>query len=250
MNIKLLKKFNEVEKKHWWWEGRRKLLRDLLSKKRSRKILDVGCGTGETLSFLQKTFPKAELYGVDLSQVAVKYAKSRGHKKIFRASALKLPFKKDFFDTILILDVLEHIKNHQKVIYEAKRVLKNKGQIVITSPSLSFLWSDHDRMQGHHRRYTPREIRKLARNANLKASFISYFNFIFSFPIIAIRLLGKIRLFKFLLSYDNGFNYNIIYYPIFNLLLEKIFIFEISLLKFIKYPWGISIVAVLTKENK
>lgn len=250
MNIKLLKKFNEVEKRHWWWEGRRRLLKILLSKKEPEKILDIGCGTGETLSFLRKVFPEAELYGIDLSPVAVKYAKSRGHQKIFRASALKLPFKKNFFDTILILDVLEHIKNHQKVIFEANRVLKNEGQIIITSPALSFIWSNHDKRQGHQRRYTQKEIRELARNANLKVSFINYFNFFFSFPIIVIRLLGKVKSFKFLLSYNNGFNYNIIYYPIFNLLLEKIFIFEIFLLKFIRYPWGISIIAVLTKGNK
>ncbi len=53
MDDGLLRKFNEVETIHWWWSGRRELLKLLLKNKRPTKILDVGCGTGETLSFIK-----------------------------------------------------------------------------------------------------------------------------------------------------------------------------------------------------
>src|SRR3990172_12360899 len=110
MNDSLLAKFNDVERLHWWWEGRRVLIKMLLGNRKYKKILDIGCGTGETLTYLKTIYPKSDLYGVDLSGEAVKYAKKRGHKNIRKANALKLPFKNNFFDAVLFLDVLEHIK--------------------------------------------------------------------------------------------------------------------------------------------
>lgn len=249
MDDSLLEHFNRVEKYHWWWAGRRELLKMLIGNDNPKRILDVGCGTGETLTFLKSIYPRAELYGVDSSSKAVAFSKSRGHKNVIKARAETLPFReKDFFDLVLLLDVLEHIKDHQKAIDEAKRVLRKGGKIIITSPGLSFIWSPHDEKQGHQRRYTRREIRTLARNANMNVKFISYFNFFLSPPIIAVRLLGKLKKFRSLTDYDRGFNFDIAFKPFVNSFLKTIFIPEIKLLRFIRYPFGISIVALLEKR--
>ena len=248
MNELLLEKFNRIEKTHWWWEGRRALLSLLIPNRKTQRILDVGCGTGETLSFLKRKFPKSRLYGVDNSAQAVKYSRSRGHENIYKANAQQLPFKDNYFDSILFLDVLEHIKDHQKAINEAKRVLKKRGKIIITSPGLSFIWSHFDENQGHERRYTRKDIRRLAYKANLKVEFISYFNFFLSPPIIAIRLLGRIKPLSYLSDYDRGFNFEIAFKPVINNILKRIFVFEITLLQFIKYPIGVSIASVFCKE--
>lgn len=247
MNDNLLHKFNKIEKQHWWWEGRRELIKLLLKGRNPKRILDVGCGTGETLSFLKALFPKAQLYGIDSSQEAVKYSKSRGHLKIYKAEATKLPFKNETFDTVLYLDVLEHIKNDRKAIKEAKRVLKKGGSIIITAPGLSFIWSDHDAKQGHRKRYTRRDIKKLAKSENLGTPFISYFNFFLSPPIIIIRLLSRLKPFKELANYDRSVNYDIANLGLANSILGFIFVNEIKALKFIKYPIGISVGAKLEK---
>lgn len=243
----LLRKFNEVETVHWWWEGRRELVRNLLKGKRQKRILDIGCGTGETLSFLHTLYPDAKLYGVDTSATAIRFSKKRGHKNILKAKAEKLPFKDNFFDTVLFLDVLEHIPDDQKVVHEAKRVLKKGGCIIITSPALSFIWSEHDTKQGHKRRYTRRQIRSLAKNASLKTSFISYFNFLFSAPIIAIRLLSRFRPFSSFADYDSGINFDIAKIGYLNGIMKYLFVREIRWLKLISYPIGISIGAKLVK---
>lgn len=249
MDDHLLRKFNEIETIHWWWAGRREFIKLLLKGKKPSKILDVGCGTGETLTFLKTLFPKAKLYGVDTSTTAIKFSKARGHKNILKSTAAKLPYKDNTFDVILFLDVLEHIKDDQSVIIEAKRVLKKGGCIIITSPGLSFIWSAHDTEQGHQRRYTRREIRRLANGASLKTSFISYFNFILSPPIITIRLLSRLKPFRSFADYDRGINFDIAKVGLLNKTMEHIFVNEVRALKYIRYPFGISIGAKLIKTK-
>jgi ubiquinone/menaquinone biosynthesis C-methylase UbiE len=248
MDDKLLNRFNRVEKRHWWWEGRRELVKNLLRGIKPENILDIGCGTGETLSFLKKLYSKADLYGIDMSQKAVKYTKQKGHRNVYRGDSIKLPFKNNFFDVVLFLDVLEHIQNDKKAINEAKRVLKKNGIIIITAPALSFIWSKHDSGQGHQRRYTRTAIRKLARDNKLTTTFISYFNFFLSPPIILIRTLSNIPFLGWLSNYDSGMNYEIAFLALPNKILKSIFIFEIDLLRYIKYPIGISIAAKFTKN--
>lgn len=243
----LLEKFNDIERIHWWWEGRRELVKLMLLNKKPKNILDVGCGTGETLSFLKDLYPRAKLYGVDTSQKAINYSKKRGHKNIYKSNANKLPFKDGLFDIILFLDVLEHIKDDQSVIDEAKRVLKKGGTILITSPGLSFIWSEHDTKQGHKRRYTRRAIRKLAKTASLKDEFVSYFNFFLSPPIILIRLLSNLPKFKKFSDYDSGINYDIAKKGFPNSILRFIFVNEVRMIKYLRYPVGISVVAKLRK---
>jgi len=241
----LLEKFNQIEKTHWWWEGRRRLIRNLLKGRTYKRILDVGCGTGETLSFLKTIFPKAELYGIDTSSQAIKYTKSRGHQNVKKANALNLPFDDGFFDATLILDVMEHIDDDLKVIKEAKRILRRNGRIIITAPALPFIWCEHDTNQGHKRRYTRRRIIKLAKEANLKVNFLSYFNFIFSLPIITMRLLSRLKPLRSLSNYDNRVNFDIVQISLLNSILMFLFIHEIRMVKYFKYPFGISVVAML-----
>lgn len=247
MNEDLLGKFNEVEKFHWWWAGRQELIKDLLIKQKPQKILDVGCGTGETLTFLKRIFPKAKLQGVDYLPEAVSYTRSRGHSAK-RADALNLPFPDASFDVVLLLDVIEHIKNDSGAIREAKRVLKSGGVIVLTAPALQFIWSAHDIGQGHERRYTRHMLMRLAAKNEMTVPFISYFNFFLSPIVIAIRLFSRLPIFSRLGQYDSRLNYQLAHQKLVNNLLKFIFISEIKMLKLIRYPIGISIAVKMRKS--
>ncbi len=247
MDEGLLDRFHAIEEKHWWWAGRRRLVGMLLAADHPQKMLDIGCGTGETLTYLHQLYPRAQLYGIDTSDAAVRYSKNRGHRHIYKASALKLPFPDKFFDAVLFLDVLEHIARDKQALLESKRVLKPGGKIIITGPALQFIWSRHDTRQGHVRRFTRRQIRALARSVGLDVVFISYFNFIFSPVIISVRLLSKLPFLAKLSDYDNGINFDIADYGLVNSLLTKLFVTEINQLKYLHYPWGISLGASLKK---
>lgn len=247
MSEKLLDHFNQVESTHWWWEGRRQLLYQLLAQQQTNKVLDIGCGTGETLTYLKKTFPNIKVYGVDQSAMAVKYAQSRRHKNVYRGNALKLPFKDNTFDAVLLLDVVEHIKDDVKALCEAKRVLKTTGVIIITSPALNFIWSDHDTNQGHQRRYTKSSLNELAKKCQLQVIYLGYFNFFLSPLIIPIRLLSRLKYFNHLSSYDSRVNFGISKVGPLNNFLKTLFTAEIRLLPILSYPIGISVGALLRK---
>jgi len=247
MNDDLLQKFNEVERFHWWWAGRQELVKNLLTPEQPKKILDIGCGTGETLTYLKTQFPKTQMQGIDLSPEAVKFTLKRGHKAK-KSAATKLPFKDNTFDAILLLDVIEHIKDDYAVIKEAKRVLKPGGVIVLTAPALQFIWTSFDENQGHFRRYNRHRLIDIATKNKLKINFLSYFNFVLSPMVIAIRLLTKLPGLKKHGEYDSRLNYKIAYNKLVNTILKTLFITEIKLLKFIHYPIGISVAIKLQKK--
>jgi len=246
MNEKLLEYFNNIEQHHWWWEGRREILRQELPRKEGLKVLDIGCGTGETMTFVKSFLDSPKVVGVDNSQVAVNFAKKRGHL-VYKVDALKLPFPDNSFDVILLLDVIEHIKDDISFLSEAKRVLKKGGKIIVTAPALQFIWSKHDTGQGHQRRYTRHMIKDLAESCRLKLTRLSYFNFFLSPAIIAIRLLSRLPLFSKFGEYDSDLNYKVADKNIVNSILKTIFVSEIKLMKFVGYPIGISVCAIFLK---
>lgn len=248
MNDKLLRTFDKVESNHWWWAGRRHLLKILSGEDKPVKILDVGCGTGQTLIFLKSLFPKSELFGIDPTPLAIKFAKKHGLKHVRKGRAEKLPYKDAAFDLVLMLDVIEHIKDDYQAVKEAKRVLRRGGKLIVTTPALSFIWSNHDKNQGHYRRYTRHRLRDLAVANRLKINFVSYFNFFLSPIIIPIRLLGNLKIFSGLNNYDSKLNYSVAEKTLVNTLLKELFIFEISLLRWIRYPIGISIAGEFVKR--
>ncbi|MBI3103874.1 methyltransferase domain-containing protein [Candidatus Daviesbacteria bacterium] len=249
MNAYLIDKFTEIEDFHWWFEGRRQILSKIFKKFLQKKledvvILDIGCGTGSNIKFLSNF---GNVHGIDNMKLAIDYCKKKGAKKVKLANACKLPYRNRMFDVVVFLDVLEHIENDELAIKEAKRVLKKNGLIIITVPALPIIWSQHDSMQNHHRRYRRDEIESLAENANLKILNMVFFNFLLSFPIVIIRFLSKISLFKGLGEHDSQLNFNLAKIRIINKILLTIFKTEIAFSKFINYPFGISLLAVIKK---
>lgn len=247
MNKYLLKKFNKIERYHWWWKGRQNILKMFIPDKKNLKILDIGCGTGETILFLNGYLKQPNITGLDSSKLAIKFCKER-NLNVKNSNATKLPFKSCSFDCVLLLDVLEHINDDGATLIEARRVLKDGGRIYITVPALQFIWSDHDTGQGHKRRYSLAKMNKVSTMANLKVIKSSYFNFFLSPIIIIVRVIGNIFPFTRLNEYDSKINYNVAKHNILNSILSRIFITETSLLKNISLPFGISIFTILEKQ--
>lgn len=100
----------------------------------NKKVLDLGCGTGYGSGLLYKE--GNEVYGIDVSQKAVDYAKRNypGPKYIC-CSAERLPFKNNYFDAVILFDVIEHVGNPERTLDEIYRVLKEDGDLFISTPN-------------------------------------------------------------------------------------------------------------------
>lgn len=101
-------------------------------------VLDVGCGTGQIVKFLNDS--GFDAYGCDVSKIAVKMGrKLNGRKKIVHATASKLPFKDRTFDLVISISMIEHITQNQvtKFLQESKRVLRSGGYIFLVTPNFA-----------------------------------------------------------------------------------------------------------------
>jgi ubiquinone/menaquinone biosynthesis C-methylase UbiE len=110
----------------------------ILSKHLNGKVLDVGCGIGDFISFRKNTI------GVDVNELLVKFNMEKGRKVFLIEPAGKLPFKNEHFDSILLDNVLEHIDDPKSLLNEIYRLLKPKGILLVGVPGEKGFKSDKD----------------------------------------------------------------------------------------------------------
>jgi SAM-dependent methyltransferase len=107
-------------------------------RKRSLKMLDVGCGQGY---YVRDAIEEGiDAYGIDISTDAFEHALAEVKDRITFGSITKIPFGDEEFDVMTAFDVIEHIhpKDTLRMVEEIQRVLKPDGIIIITTPSSNF----------------------------------------------------------------------------------------------------------------
>jgi len=175
---------HELEESHWFFVARRRilacLLDDLLERQDHPAILDVGCGTGATVSLLEHY---GTVTAIDVSVQAIQYCKEQGRSRLCQADGSCLPFANESFDLVTALDLLEHLEDESEGLEGLRRVLKNGGRMLLSVPAFMFLWSDFDRFSGHHRRYSKEELKRKVEQAGFEVTKLSYFNMIL-FPVV------------------------------------------------------------------
>jgi SAM-dependent methyltransferase len=173
LDTALYDRFFDTEDRHWWFVGRRRLVTDALARTRVRgRILDLGCGTGGVLAHLGE-FGTA--LGLDPAPEAARYCKRRDVPMVV-GSGLALPFADASFDAILAQDVIEHVPDDVALLREVQRVLRPGGVLLVTVPALPWLWSSHDDVNHHYRRYTLRTLEESLRAGGFRSGKVSYYN--------------------------------------------------------------------------
>lgn len=242
MDSKIYQEMYEVESKHWWFRARRDILTNLIVKYISQgNILDVGCGTGFILESLKNVnTSKFETWGIDISEIAVEVCHEKGLANVAQGLLEANDLPTDYFDLVMFLDIIEHLDQDSSALVNAKHYLKNQGKILITVPAYQFLWSAHDEIHHHKRRYTKQKLTELLQQAGYEVIFSSYFN-TFLFPLIAIaRLIG---------NFSNRRHASDASLPTdwVNQSLYQIFGWEKQFLSYLSFPFGVSIICLARK---
>src|SRR5439155_2966366 len=235
----------EVEGKHWWFVGRRKIIAGFVKKicrdigKRRPRILDVGCGTGANLQMLAN-FGVAE--GVDVSTEALDFCRARGLSKVKHGAAEALPYEDASFDLVTGLDVVEHLDDDVAGLSEMRRVLRPGGRAVLFVPAFMFLWGVQDDISHHRRRYTRAELTEAIEKAGLSVERSTYANITFFLPTLIGRLIMRVTG----LTPESEANINV---SALNGILGWILGAESWWLKRMSFPFGVSIVCVARRND-
>jgi SAM-dependent methyltransferase len=194
MDERLMNAMLELDDRHWWYRGRRRIIRaelDRLPLPASARVLDAGCGSGRTLDELS---PYGEVFGIELDPGAADVARARGRGEVVVGRLEELPWEDGSFDLITCLDVIEHTPDDRVTLSELRRVSRPGGYLLVTVPAYQGLWSTHDVANHHYRRYSRARLRAAARDAGWRVTRITSFNGLLLAPAAAVRLAERRRL--------------------------------------------------------
>ena len=223
MNFEYEKKYHALEVGNWWFVARRKEVIRHLEAAKDARILDIGCASGvllKTLSCMGYTNTR----GIDISTVAVKSAKAWGMQVEIMDGA-RLTFSEKF-DCIIASDCLEHIENDTEALKSWHDALNQGGRAIVYVPAFMSLWSYHDVLNHHYRRYTLRELTERMESAGFTIVKKGYWNKLL-FPLAYFRKGG--------IKETGG-------------LMHLALLTLLSLEKYIPVPWGISCFAIGEKK--
>lgn len=238
-----------LEDNYWWFKAKRHLLietvkRTLKDLDGNVRLLDGGCGTGANLRDLRKFLTTV---GIEKYYDGLKFCKKRDLNDLLNAELEHLPFKRDTFDIVLAMDILEHVSDDTEVLNELSRVCKTGAFLIVHVPAFMFLWCDHDVTVDHKRRYTAGELIERLERLNFKVRFINYRLFsLFSLGVLR-KCLSK---FKRALNKDAKMQ---TYRPkvgkFINDILYTVVKIEDYLSNYIRFPFGLSIMCIAQKQK-
>jgi ubiquinone/menaquinone biosynthesis C-methylase UbiE len=147
---------------------------------RGKKVLDAGCGEGHLLKRLSER--KAEYFGADITDAALKKARERvPNGKFYKMDLAKLEFPDETFDCVTCSEVLEHIYLYKDVMKELVRVLKKGGLLIITFPneanwtiSRFLLMRRPVKVPDHVNSFSPKMMRKSVSIRNIRTENLPY----------------------------------------------------------------------------
>ncbi len=230
------------EKEFWWYVARRKILKSVLSSLKINKghVLEVGSGTGGNVALLSEY---GDYYGIDKEKLAIDFSEKSHPKHNFKQINVpsELSEINQKFDLIAVFDVIEHVDDDKQTLTQLSHLLNDGGQIVITTPAFPFLWSSHDEVHHHFRRYTKTKLLDLCEDSGLKIKYHSFFNF-YLFPVaVMVKLLNKFT------RKNKPHKSNIS--VLLNKLLGGIFGYEAKWLPKHRFPFGVSHLVVLYSQK-
>jgi SAM-dependent methyltransferase len=179
-----------LQRSHWWFLGRRRIVEALiesLALPPDAAILEAGAGSGGNIALLQR-YGRVSSFEMD-AEAAGFCNEDTGAGCV----AGRLPDANPFadaarFDLAVALDVLEHIDEDVASLRSLATTLAPGGRLLLTVPAYPWLFSGHDAIHHHRRRYTRRSLRRAAAEAGLRVHRCGYFNSLLLPVAVAVRM--------------------------------------------------------------
>jgi ubiquinone/menaquinone biosynthesis C-methylase UbiE len=253
MQADYYREYYHLERTNWWFVARKEILRNqvarIFPKRNNLKILNVGAALGASTIMLQEF---GNVTSIEYNKYCCDFVNDNFKLDFIHGSITELPFKDNEFDLVCAFDVVEHVQEDVLAISELHRVCKPGGYTFTTVPTFKFLWSEHDIINEHVRRYTMKNYLSLFDKEIARIHFKSYFNFFLFPPVAVFRVLssavkkpGKNK--DKVAKSDNSRVTN----KFISKMLYRIFKTESHFLKRnIKFPVGISLMVITNKLSK
>jgi SAM-dependent methyltransferase len=239
MDESLYHLFYGQEEHHWWFAARSEIVRGIIGRygniRSGDTVLDIGCGTGAMLKALADDY---KVVGLDTSPLAVKYSMQRGCEDVFQMPVEDFPKDRFRVKAALLLDVIEHIEDDVAVLKAAREIVEPDGRVIITVPAHMWMWSAHDVVNHHKRRYSKAGLKVALARAGLEPVKLTFYN-TWLFPLLAAR-----KLIDRMLSHDSAHLTDQQPNRAVNTILRNIFASEKYLLRAVNLPVGVSLLAV------
>ena len=231
---------------HWWYEGRRALVRDALARFEVPPgvVLDVGCGTGDNMEMLSSAVG-APAFGTDLSAYALHHAVRGGEGGVRTVVALAedLPVASGVCGLVASMDVVEHLDDDYVGLREYRRVLAPRGVLLLTVPAYKWLWGEHDVRAAHRRRYRVGGLVAVVEAAGFEVLYTTYYN---SFLVPAAAALRRTPLRRIVRESDEEVGDTS---PMVSRLMTRVSTMERRVAVRRKVPFGLSILLVGRRSN-
>ena len=249
----------QMQREHFWYRGRHKLLLNVLKKEISRhygkaeglRAIDMGGGCGGWLEYIhtynsgmfrELALGDSSIRALSLAEPVVASFATR-----YQIDLLDLGWCEEW-DIVFLLDVLEHIRDHEEVLRQVRRSMRPGGLLFVTTPALKFFWTYNDELSQHQRRYSKQDFRALGNQAHLELLRTEYFMFFLSPALLLSRILLRPSASATPKQLqDHLARTHSIPAKSINELFAKIFSLEATMVEFINFPWGTSILAVFKR---
>ncbi len=196
MRTDLFRMHAELEERHWWFCGRRRILRELVERAapagNGAVVIDVGCGTGANIAALAGDY---HAVGIDTAADAIELARERFPAVRFVRGFAPADVADELPQAAVVMfcDVLEHVRDDVALLSSVLAVMPAGSHALITVPADPALWSEHDVSFGHFRRYTPERLAAAWAGLPVTVRLLSHFNARL-YPVVkGVRALGRLR---------------------------------------------------------
>ena len=243
-----------MEEKHWWFLGRRQIIRALVDcvvpAVKDTLIVDVGCGTGGNLAAFVHGY---SCLGVDPSADAIQLARSRFPHAQFICGSIPEALREvqPHASLFLLADVLEHVPDDFLFLSTLLESAKPGAYLLLTVPANMALWTEHDVNFGHYRRYDLQRLQQVWSGLPVTVPVVSYYNF-WLYPLV--RTIRALNRWRGRASGAAGTDFQMPPRPL-NTVLQRLFASEATtLVKCLEerrgrgFPYGVSLIALLRRE--